>query len=542
VVCIVWSLGNVLSAQNADMNNEPTSGDLLWVATVLGERTLGSASILPPRLGDLVRTPTVLDTFQRYLQVYYAPLADTTVTGTELLQRYKGRFALALVRDSILALRVDAAGYGRGGYLHGGNLDRFAAGRLSLRILGQISQHWSVLLDLANGALLRGDPVRVAQTDPDMARAPRLFLDDRTFYDRSVGVLQYQGTLGRVRLGRDVVGWGYSPLGGLLFSVGSPMLDHLMGDIQYKGVRFSYLHGAAVGTDTSGHDIPTKFVAAHRIQLDPSKDLSIAITDAVVYSGRGLDLGYLNPLAFYVSSGMRSSRRNQEDNSLLALEVAWRPLDRLMVYGSLLADDISFSSLGDTSARGNNNKYAWQLGLAHTLWLGRMPLLIVGEYVRINPFVYSHRTLVNAWTSQGEVLGPLQQPNSDRWTLGLVFWLSPRMRFNVRAEYLRWGENWLDSNGNIVTISLPGVEGAIPVGNVGGDASRGDGDVLPAPFAVGNRFLRGNVSHTRRLEAWVSLEPVVNVFVDVRAEYRHRTGGNHPLEQWWWWVQLRIGY
>lgn len=68
------------------------------------------------------------------------------------------------------------------------------------------------------------------------------------------------------------------------------------------------------------------------------------------------------------------------------------------------------------------------------------------------------------------------------------------------------------------------------------------GDVLPEPFAVGNRFLRGNVSHTRRLSAWMSLEPLVNVFIDVRAEYILRTGGNSPLTRWWWWVQLRLGY
>ncbi len=539
--CALAFLCVLLKAQNADMTNEPTSGDLLWLSMIGGERSVGSASILPPRLSGLLNQKTALDTFQRYVATYYAPLGDQ---GAEelLLSWLHGRFALAAACDSTVAWRVDASAYGRSGLLNEGTVDPFAAGRLSLRVLGTISQRWSMVLDLANGALVRGVPERIAQTDPDMARAPRLFLDQRTFYDRSIGALQYEGQFGRIRFGRDVVGWGYSPLGGLMFSVASPLLDHLLADVQYKSVRFSYLHGAAIDADSSGQEVPSKFIAAHRIQFDPSENLSVAICDAVVYSGRGLDLGYLNPLEFFVSSGMRSSQRNLLDNSVMAAEIAWRPVNRLLVYGSLLADDISFSSLRDTSASGNNNKYAWQIGLSHVLSVATVRAMIVGEYVRINPFVYAHRMIVNSWTSQGEVLGAQQQPNSDRWTLALTLWLAPRLRFNVRADYIRWGENWLDSNGKIVTALYPGTQLQVPVGNVGGDAARGDGDVLPEPFAVGNRFLRGNVSHTRRVQAWISLEPVVNVFFDFRADYMLRTGGNAPQERWWWWVQLRIGY
>ncbi|MCX7930207.1 MAG: hypothetical protein N2663_05750 [Chlorobi bacterium] len=532
----------VVHAQNADMSNEPTSGDLLLLQMLNGERSIGSASVLPPRLGELFFHPTALDTFCRYVRAYYAPLGDTTRLSWQMPSHLSGRRALATVRDSVIAVRVDASGYGRGGLLQWNASEMLATGRLSLRAIGQIASHWSFVLDLANGALFRGDPYRVAITDPDMARAQRLFLDQRSFYDRTIGALQHEGSLGRIRIGRDVVGWGYSPLGGLLLSVNQPLLDHLLVDVRYGSVRFSYLHGAAIGSDITGRDVPTKFVAAHRVQFDPADRVSVAISDAIVYSGRGLDISYLNPLGFYVSSGLTSTERNERDNSLLAVETAWRPLDGMLVYGTILADDISFSTLTDTSAHGNNNKYAWQIGLAQRLGSGATPVIVVGEYVRINPFVYSHRTIVNSWTSQGEILGALQQPNSDRWTLAGILWLAPRLRFAARFDYLRWGENWLDSAGRILTALVPGTAVAVPVGNVGGDATRGDGDALPEPFAVGNRFLRGNVSHTRHFQAWISLEPIVNVFVDIRAEYVLRTGGNMPLDRWWWWVQLRLGY
>lgn len=541
-VAVIGLLGLSLWAQNADMTNEPVSGDLLLLQVLRGQRPIGSGSILPPRLRDLLDQRAALDTFQRYLAIYYAPLADTAAMPFQVLPRQGGRLALAAAHDSLLALRVDAAGYLRGGSLRWNATDPITAGRLSLRALARLNQHWSVVLDLANGALFHGEPERIAVTDPDMARAPRLFLDQRSFYDRTIGAVQYEGSLGRVRLGRDVVGWGYSPIGGLLLSVNQPLLDHLMADVGYKGFRFCYLHGAAIGSDAAGADVPTKYIAAHRLQFDPSDQFSIAVADAIVYSGRGIDLGYLNPVGFYVSSGMMSTERNTRDNSLLMLDAAWRPQAGTLLYGALLADDISFSTLADTSWRGNSNKYAWQLGAAQMVTVGTTSVAIVGEYVRINPFVYSHRTVVNAWTSQGEVLGSLQQPNSDRWTVMTTLWFAPRLRFSARADYVRWGENWLDSTGRIATAVIPGTTIRIPVGNVGGDARNGEGDVLPEPFAVGNRFLRGNVSHTRRLSAWMSLEPLVNVFIDVRAEYILRTGGNSPLTRWWWWVQLRLGY
>ncbi|RMF34707.1 MAG: hypothetical protein D6747_04230, partial [Chlorobiota bacterium] len=224
VVVLLALLGWVQCwSQNADMTNEPTSGDLLTIQILRGQRSVGSGSILPPRLQDLLPQNMPRDTFQRYLASYYWPLTDTLPQAWEILPIHTGRRAIASVRDSVLALRVDASASARGGLLEWNGSDAIATGRLSMRALGQIATRWSFLLDLANGALMHGIPERIAPTDPDMARSRRLFLDDRRFYDRALGAVQYEGALGRIRFGRDVVGWGYSPLGGgLLLSVPSP--------------------------------------------------------------------------------------------------------------------------------------------------------------------------------------------------------------------------------------------------------------------------------------------------------------------------------
>jgi hypothetical protein len=110
----------------------------------------------------------------------------------------------------------------------------------------------------------------------------------------------------------------------------------------------------------------------------------------------------------------------------------------------------------------------------------------------------------------------------------------------IDVDYTRNGENILDAHGNILVGEDPRYPGSnlpAPIGNVGGDILRGDGD-----FLVGNRFLRGNVSFTRRINAWLSGEAWNNVFFDVRAGYENRNGGNRPGEFFFGSLELRVGY
>ena len=222
-----------------------------------------------------------------------------------------------------------------------------------------------------------------------------------------------------------------------------------------------------------------------------------------------------------------------------------RPFHNTMLYASLLADDISFSSITDTSSDGNNNKFAFQFGGSRLFFLNESPLLVSAEYVRVTPFTYSHRQISNSWTHLGAPLGYNIQPNSDRLALQAKYWLTPRTYLKIDADYTRWGENILDSNSVILTKTVDLGNGNImrlPIGNVGGDMLRGDGDFLPYPYNVGNSFLRGNVSHTRRIQAWLSSQIFQNIFADARLQYLSRTGGNYPINQLWFSLEIRIGY
>ncbi|KXK34676.1 MAG: hypothetical protein UZ06_CHB003001140 [Chlorobi bacterium OLB6] len=130
------------------------------------------------------------------------------------------------------------------------------------------------------------------------------------------------------------------------------------------------------------------------------------------------------------------------------------------------------------------------------------------------------------------------QPNSDRLALQYKVWFTPRTSIRLDVDYTRHGENILDSTGNIVMGPNPRFPGAIsPIGNVGGDILRGDGDDLQ-----GNRFLRGNISYQRRINVWFTAEWMPNIFTDVIAGYVNRNGGNTPEQFVSAALQVRLGY
>jgi hypothetical protein len=138
----------------------------------------------------------------------------------------------------------------------------------------------------------------------------------------------------------------------------------------------------------------------------------------------------------------------------------------------------------------------------------------------------------------GASIGYDMQPNSDRLAVQARMWFTPRTSVRIDVDYTRHGENILDAFGNILVGEHPRYPGAQAfIGNVGGDVSRGESD-----FIVGNRFLRGNVSHQRRLDVLFSAEWLRNVFTDVRLGYTNRNGGNTPGTFLFGALEVRIGY
>ncbi|MBC8125180.1 MAG: hypothetical protein H7X70_05555 [Candidatus Kapabacteria bacterium] len=533
-------------SQGADVSAERVSMDAKLLRAIDGTSSLGSAAVWPQSvyaLTDLARDTN--DAFGNYIKSYYgSTLLNAPVTRQlEFAQTTGGRFRGMSYADSIARLQGDISLMLRPGYYNNGTTsDPFILLRPAVRFMGSLGNNLGFFLDLSNGMRLSGDPALIARTDPTLSRTLKFNIEDSAFFDRYVGYIQYQNEWLRVRFGREALQFGLSPIDTFVHSIDAPLMDGLLIDVPYKSVRFTMTHSAANGVDTAGKAVPGKYIATHRLAFDPVDWLSVSVNDMIVYWGRGLDFSYLNPLAFFVSAGLGTEERNANDNSMIGFDLAIRPMPGSMFYGSIIIDDLSFGSLGDTSIAGNNNKFAYQLGYSQAFGSpgAAQRSLLTLEYARVDPFTFSHRSNNASYTTLGSPVGYELPPNADRISLQARHWFSPRTFIRLDLDYTRHGENILDSTGALVMGEDPRFPGSgkmVPVGNTGGDVLRGDGD-----FLYGNSFLRGNASHQRRVRLWFSAEWWSNVFSDLRVGYANRNGGNNPEEFFFASFEIRIGY
>lgn len=533
--------------QNADVNAERVSFDYQVLKAISGASSLGSITVWPQSVYTVQeQSSDSTSEFSKYVSAYYAPIlpGNSPAIPFTFAESSNGRFRGLMYADSVVKIQGDASVMARAGYYNTTAVaEPFVLVRPAVRFMGSINSNLGFFLDLSNGMRLKGNPRYIAQTDPTLTRSLKFAMEDSSFFDRYIGYVQYQSEHLRIRYGREAMQFGFSPIDNFVHSIDATLLDGLLIDVPYKSVRFTMTHSAANGTDTSGFAVPTKYVATHRLAIDPTPWLSVAVSDMIVYWGRGLDLAYLNPLAFFVSAGLATEERSRNDNSFLGFDAAIRPMDGTMIYGNLIIDDLSYSTLSDTSYFGNNNKFAFQLGASQLLGSTQgnsKPTLISAEYVRVDPFTFSHRTQAASYTSFNAPIGYDINPNSDRLAFQLKTWFTPRTFLKLDFDYTRHGENILDANGKIMMGDDPRYPGSglqAPIGNVGGDALRGDGD-----FVQGNRFLRGVLSYQRRVRIWFSAEWLPNIFTDVRVGYTHRNGGNNPAEFFFGALEVRIGY
>lgn len=525
-------LGAELSAQNIDALSDPWTYGLAFRRVLLDSAPLQQIVLWPSPVGTLSAL------LPRSEYPPYARWLDSAVhrPGLQVAPSVSSHRFLLGVSDSLLQLLLHLSLMSRAGQVrYGDTSSGFLLGRVGGQAFVRYRDVLEGFLDISNGARLSGPPEAALRTDPSLGRILKFTIEGQRYFDRYAGYLQLRWGSARVRLGREVLSLGYSPIDNLILSAQAPMLDGVLLDITHARLRFTYLHAAAEGTDTAGAPVPSKYIALHRLGWEPLPGISLALYDMIVYSGRGLDLAYANPLAFFVSAGLQTAERSNRDNSLLALELALRPRPRVLLYGTLLVDDLNYSTLFDTSIAGNTNKFAVQLGAAGLLPVTPWGIQIAAEYVRIDPFVFTHRTMVNSWTHLNAPLGYSMQPNSDRIALQLRSWFAPRAMLTLTADYTRHGENILGPDGKLLTENRNGV--VLPIGNVGGDILRGDGDML-AP----NRFLRGVRSFTRRLQLQLAAEWLPNLMGFFTLGYLHRSGGNTPTHQVWGVVEIRLGY
>jgi len=276
------------------------------------------------------------------------------------------------------------------------------------------------------------------------------------------------------QIGREKIKFGYGYGSKLVLSGDHPVLDFVKINFDYGVFSFTSLHASTAGEFNIDRELNyTKFIAMNRFKLHFNNVIEFGLGENIIYSGRGIDLAYLNPFAFYKFEEMSLQDR---DNGALWLDFQTHFIKNFELQGTYFLDDNPLGNLQDFS--NFINKTGYQLGAFWYSPFSISDLSIVLEYTRIRPYVYTHNNPKNTYTAWNQILGHRIGPNSDEIFTRVAYNINEWIRFNFEYQYIRHGENIYNSQG---ALSF----------NAGGDAfvpHRDNIDPVQIEFLDGERI------------------------------------------------------
>lgn len=323
-------------------------------------------------------------------------------------------------------------------------------------------------------------------------------------YDFTEGYLRYyaepaDGMNLALQIGREKLKLGYGYGSKLVLSGDHPVLDFIKVDFNYGIFSFTSMHASMVGEFHFDRELNyTKHIAYNRFKLSFKNLFDFGFGESIIYSGRGIDLAYLNPFAFYKYIEMSLQDR---DNGLVFLDFQSNFLKNLEFQATFFLDENILSHLQELDLF--SNKTAYQVG---ALWYSPFSiddLSLVLEYTRIRPYVYSHVNLKNSYTSHAQNLGHRIGPNADEIHTALSYNINERMRVNLEFQHVRSGENLYDGQGNLIF-------------NAGGDFMIGHRELIDAKYID---FLDGERINQNIYSFNFRIEPIREVWFDLFYKY-----------------------
>ena len=368
----------------------------------------------------------------------------------------------------------------------------------TLTFEGNWKQRLGIYTSTFAGAQVTGD-TRVLQSDPVLR--PLFYVSSIEVpqgpFDRTTASLRTEAGPFSAEIANERLRYGTSAAQPLVLGDGADYLPFVRLGLHSKVVDVQAVHAAL--NDQSVFTIdeedgtnylagPDRYLALHRLEVQPVSWASAAFTEMAVYGFRNVEVAYLNPL-FPVKAAEHALW--DRDNTLFTLEATVRPIRGTEVYGTWLVDDLATARLGDADY---GNKWGVQVG--GQVAVPRGGVTVFGEYTRIEPYTYTHRfqregSFYNSYVHNGFGLGHPLGPNSDQWLAGVQAWLPFRARLRAAARYVRHGANPVDPVTGEVT-------------NVGGDVADG---TFPGFGPDTKQFLAGDLYEGPGLQGLVEVEP-----------------------------------
>jgi len=248
----------------------------------------------------------------------------------------------------------------------------------------------------------------------------------RQFGQSAIDVKIVDGLTAHAGLHRNSIG----PFGdnGIILGPQSPAAGAFF--LRYEGGGFSLSNGfypiTATRNDGTGYDA-SKFLYYHQLDVAANKWLDFSVYETIV-GGPSANPRYFIPLSSFFHS---QSVGGFGDNSFIGIGTQVHPLDGLRFKGLFYMDDMQFNDLLVLKLN-SKWKYATQVG---AVWVPSATFRNSGldwlsfvqfDYTAIMPYTYTHESgdtttstdyNYQNYTNRGLNMGPVMQPDSDRFNL-----------------------------------------------------------------------------------------------------------------------------
>lgn len=380
---------------------------------------------------------------------------------------------------------------------------------IGFRIRGTVSNHLGYNLTVLKGGV-SGNKHLAEVIEPRLLTSFKWIENSENIgnYDFTYGYLKYHAEPMKdmniaIQLGREDITLGYGYGSKLVLSGDNPTMDFLKFNFDYGIISFTSLHASTTGYFSyTPEDRYTKYFAHNHLKLKFNNLFDVGIGETMIYSGRGIELGYLTPLAFYKFIEMGLQDR---DNGNLYFDLQTKFIKNLELQGTFLLDEDILSNLGDLEKY--TNKTAYQLGAFWYQPLSIEDLSLIFEYTKIRPYVYTHYDIKNNYTAFGKNLGHRIGPNADELMIRTNFNFNEWIRLSIEYRYQREGNNIYSDDGTLIK-------------NVGGDIALTHGYVLKTDRAF---FLDGERINTKFFSAGLRIEPIRDFIFDISFNYQNQS-------------------
>ncbi|MCX7879252.1 MAG: hypothetical protein N2517_01155 [Ignavibacteria bacterium] len=372
-------------------------------------------------------------------------------------------------------------------------------GNLGFRVYGTIDSVLGYFLQVTNGKFFSGSRRFGIREDKTLAHSVKFTLLDSDF-DLVESHVRFQYKWFYTGISRETRFLGSGVNQTIVVSDNAPPMDEFFLGVKFQNFRYCFSHFSLISQSKTdwqygvNADIPPKYLVLHTATL-LLKNFNLTYFETIVYSGRSVELAYLNPFTFLKSV---EHSLHDRDKTTMGLSFEWNPLPSFQILGTWMLEDLVISEIGKNFW---GNKTAWNIG---SFVAFPFSTNIGVEYTRVEPYMFTHFNRTNNRTNDGKLFGTYLYPNSDELSVSLTsYLLGSKYPLNLRVSYQRHGANVTDDSGKVIR-------------NVGGDFNytrSGDDS-----YRV--KFLDGIRKDLFRVQVGYGFELFRNLNLQLFGEYR----------------------